>query len=49
MGEHHHPRYHPLVKVEDSALMDCNNLRSTTDKWYFNPEEDVSIRPKINP
>merc|ERR1719167_776254 len=47
--EHHHPLYHPLVKVEDSALMKCNNLRSTTDKWYFNPEEDVSIRPKINP
>jgi len=47
--EHHHPQYHPLVKVEDSALMTCNNLRSTTDKWYFNPEEDVSIRQKINP
>jgi len=47
--EHHHPLYHPLDKVEDAALLACTTMESTVDKWYFDPEEDISIRPKIAP
>merc|ERR1711973_704563 len=29
--------YHPLVKVEDSALMECTTMKSTIEKTYFDP------------
>jgi len=44
MKEHHHASYNPLVKVEDSALMECTTLKSTIEKTYFKPEEDMSIK-----
>merc|ERR1712130_594104 len=33
-------------EVEDSALMECTNFKSTTtvEKTYFNPKEDMSIK-----
>merc|ERR1711872_581598 len=47
--DHHHPKYHPLEKVENEELMKCEQRVSTVDKGYFNPENDLSIKERINP
>ena len=47
--DHHHPKYHPLHKVANSMILECQNRISTVDKGYFHPRDDVSIREKINP
>ena len=46
---HHHPQYHPLEKVDNQAILDCSNKVSSVDKDYFNPENDFSVKDKINP
>ena len=46
---HHHPQYHPLEKVDNQAILDCSNRVSTRAKDYFNPENDFSVKDKINP
>ena len=46
---HHHPRYHPLQKVERDAVLRCDNTLSTVDKDYFDPNNDFSVKDKINP
>merc|ERR1712107_21894 len=44
LKDHHHASYNPLVKVEDSALMECTTMKSTIEKTYFDPSEDLSIK-----
>ena len=41
---HHFAQYHPLLKVQNSAIMECPNRRSTIAKTYFNPKDDESIQ-----
>ncbi|XP_069183396.1 L-proline trans-4-hydroxylase-like [Procambarus clarkii] len=44
---HHHPQYTPLIKVEDSALLECENLEDLEGKWFMSPEEDRSVIRKL--
>ncbi|XP_069183397.1 L-proline trans-4-hydroxylase-like [Procambarus clarkii] len=44
---HHHPQYTPLIKVEDSALLECENLEDLEGKWFMSPEEDRSVTRKL--
>ena len=40
--KHHHPQFHPLKMVPNQAIMDCNVIDSTEDKWFNNPTKDLS-------
>lgn len=40
--KHHHPFYHPLQMVPNSAIVNCNNFESTMDKWFMDANEDKS-------
>ncbi|KAK8387063.1 hypothetical protein O3P69_018016 [Scylla paramamosain] len=44
--DHHHPRYTPLVKVPDSALMACNVNETLEGKWFMQIGEDKSVMDK---
>jgi len=35
--------------LNNSSIMECNNLNSTTDKWFMNPEEDGSADSNKKP
>ena len=43
LRKHHFAQYHPLNKVQDSAIIKCSNKKSTIVKQYFNPQDDKSI------
>ncbi|XP_052789579.1 L-proline trans-4-hydroxylase-like isoform X2 [Mya arenaria] len=32
--EHHHPRYTPLQKVKDGAILECKEIHDMTEKWF---------------
>ncbi|CAL4104674.1 unnamed protein product, partial [Meganyctiphanes norvegica] len=38
--EHHHPFYTPLVKVPNSALLECNNIENLEGKWFLDPAKE---------
>ncbi|CAL4127155.1 unnamed protein product, partial [Meganyctiphanes norvegica] len=38
--EHHHPKYTPLVKVDNSALLECTNIEKLEGKWFLNPTKE---------
>jgi len=43
--EAHHPRYTPLKKVEDSAILEAGNKRFSDDanvEFWLDPEKDAS-------
>jgi hypothetical protein len=40
--KHHHPSYHPLGIVDNSAILSCNRYNSTQDKWFTDHEKDAS-------
>ncbi|XP_050727996.1 L-proline trans-4-hydroxylase-like [Eriocheir sinensis] len=40
--DHHHPRYTPLEKVPDAALLECNDVEDLEGKWFMSNEEDTS-------
>ena len=40
--EHHHPLYHPLGILPNSALDKCDKFDSTEDKWFMDPQKDTS-------
>ncbi|KAK3874513.1 hypothetical protein Pcinc_020533 [Petrolisthes cinctipes] len=40
--DHHHPRYTPMTKEEDSALMKCTET-DLDGKWFMKNEEDFSV------
>jgi len=46
--EHHHPRYTPLKKVPDSAILECDNFDDLSGKVFNEPEEDSTTNPKAN-
>ncbi|XP_042208028.1 LOW QUALITY PROTEIN: L-proline trans-4-hydroxylase-like [Homarus americanus] len=35
--EHHHPQYTPMTKVEDSALLECDETKNQEGKWFMVP------------
>ncbi|XP_045104653.1 ectoine dioxygenase-like isoform X1 [Portunus trituberculatus] len=41
--DHHHPRYTPLHKVPDAALMECREVDDLADKWFMRNDEDHSV------
>lgn len=45
-AEHHHPRYHPLRMLPNSAIMECQAADLTTPrpppKWYVDPGSNDS-------
>jgi len=41
---HHHPQYTPLDLVPDDAVLKCERLTSSTNKWFMDPEQDTSYR-----
>ncbi|KAK4328123.1 hypothetical protein Pmani_001444 [Petrolisthes manimaculis] len=46
--EHHHPCYTPMVKVPDSALLECDKKESLEGKGFMKLKDDVSIREKVH-
>lgn len=45
--KHHHPNYTPLDKVEDSAIMDCQNFTDMLGKEFLdpnNPESTIQLK-----
>ena len=42
--KHHHPQYHPLHMLPNSAIMECQRFNSSIDKDYNNPDKDKSHR-----
>lgn len=42
--DHHHPRYTPLKKVDDSELLKCQEVENLEGKWFMNPDEDHSYK-----
>ena len=36
--QHHHPQYHPLRMLPNSAILDCNVMNSSEEKWYVVPQ-----------
>lgn len=40
--EHHHPLYHPLNILPNSAIDGCQNFDSTEEKWWLVPDKDSS-------
>ena len=42
---HHHPQYHPLRMLPNSAILDCNVMNSSEEKWYVVPQrlENVNL------
>ena len=38
-----------MEKVDNQAILDCSTKVSSVDKDYFNPENDFSVKDKINP
>ncbi|XP_045196344.1 L-proline trans-4-hydroxylase-like [Mercenaria mercenaria] len=41
--EHHHPRYTPLKKVPNSAILECQDFTTMDGKWFIDPE--IEKRP----
>lgn len=46
LQEHHHPQYHPLKMLPNSALLECDLFTSTEDKGFMDPAEDASHKIK---
>lgn len=44
--DHHHPRYTPLKKVPDSALMECSVTETLEGKWFMLGGEDDKLMDK---
>jgi len=44
LREHHHPLYHPLRIIQNSAILQCNLVDSTEEKWFANPDKDNSAQ-----
>ena len=42
--EHHHPQYHDLNILPNSAIMDCEKMASDMEKDFMNPSQDESAR-----
>jgi ectoine hydroxylase len=42
--EHHHPRYTPLSKLPNSAILEMNGQLSATRKGWWTDEENVTLR-----
>ena len=40
---HHHPQYHPLRMLPNSAILDCNVMNSSEEKWYVVPQRLENI------
>ncbi len=40
--EHHHPLYHDMRIVPNSAVLDCPRFDSTEEKWFMDPNEEKS-------
>jgi len=40
-NEHYSALYHPLNKLPNSAIGDCQKMDSSTDKCFMNPENDT--------
>ncbi len=40
---HHHPQYHPLGIVPNSAVADCEAFDSTEEKGFMRPESDRTL------
>lgn len=41
--QHHHPQYHPLRMLPNSAILDCNVMNSSEEKWYVVPQRLENI------
>jgi len=39
---HHHPLYHPIHILPNSAIRECNNMNSTMEKDFMDPAKDKS-------
>jgi len=42
--EHHHPLYHPLNMLPNSAIRECSKMDSTIDKDFMDPAKDKSAK-----
>jgi len=40
----HHPLYHPLNMLPNSAIKECNNMNSTIEKDFMDPANDHSAK-----
>jgi len=46
--EHHHPFYHPLNILPNSAIMECQKMTSDMEKDFMNPAQDTSAQKNKN-
>lgn len=46
---HHHALYNPLKIVPNSAIMECNTTRSSTEQWFMDLKEDNSAQSNKAP
>ncbi|XP_063595074.1 ectoine dioxygenase-like [Penaeus indicus] len=46
--EHHHPRYTPMTKVPDSALLECGEGSDSNGQWFIKLDDDISIRERVH-
>ena len=46
--KHHHPMYHQLKMLPNSAIMECDIYNSTEDKDFLDPNKDRSHEIKQN-
>lgn len=46
--EHHHPRYTPLEKVPNSAILECKDFTTMDGKWFLDPdvEKDMTVESR---
>jgi len=42
--KHHHPFYHPLNMLPNSAIMECEKMASDMEKDFMNPSQDESAK-----
>ncbi|XP_072014594.1 L-proline trans-4-hydroxylase-like isoform X2 [Amphiura filiformis] len=41
--DHHHPKYTPLVKVPNKAILTCGNKTDMTGKDFMDPKKDLTV------
>ncbi|XP_037092671.1 L-proline trans-4-hydroxylase-like [Pollicipes pollicipes] len=46
LWKHHHPQYTPLDVAPNDAILKCDRLTSSYDKWFMQPDEDSSFVTK---